>query len=59
VTNHNMNLSMECDSVNKKLIIKATVPADKWLGIAWGSGMSNVDATVFAGSGGNGSVIDY
>jgi len=50
---------MECDSVNKKLIIKATVPADKWLGIAWGSGMSNVDATVFAGSGNNGSVIDY
>ena len=44
--------------MTQNLLIKATVPENKWLGLAWGTGMFNVDATWFAGSGADGVVQD-
>ena len=52
-----ISFTIECDIANK-LIMKATVPENKWLGIAWGSDMDNTDATWFSGSGTNGVVKD-
>ena len=46
------------DTTKESIMINATVPANQWLGIAWGKGMNNVDMVLFQGKGGVGEISD-
>ena len=50
--------SVDWDATKQAFKFEATVPANMWLGLAFGTSMTNTDMVMFTGTGASGSVTD-